>query len=642
MQVQAIQSRAGTREVTLAAPLCVLLAQLQQSMAAETTASRATLGQHPLLALHLVSQLPLSAHTNRQSLLQQLVNPPAALLQELLVATLARRAVLAAAETEERALYEWQRQQQCWQLTTIAARLLNYPDPDLAGLASVYCLLDTDTAQALPVPQLWRDLVATLPLPHSELRDTALLSRLVWCCHQLQRHQLRLDDATLAACSELLGWQEARVRGWIEEAQVALKQRCQAFGVTAGLEQLQRDSLSGEHWLQQLKLQALRQLTHSGYMQQLQPTVIETPADLELQIQRVLIRHQLPLQFLLLAAPQAGAASLTLLLGCGDDSLQQEFTISLSNGRSMLASLVQQDTRARLRLADAGLAPVDRQLLRLLGSDSALCLPLKGRRTGALLLPSAAPDNAELHGLGLIVQQLLDSLGSGGSSHNQDSSLLQQQVRDAVHEINNPLAIIKNYLQVLLLKVTEQSDAREQIGFIDGEIDRVTRLLQNLRHNVTASNEVSDIDLNELVRNHHKWLAAAFAGKPGLKLNCRPALEAAVIKASPAVLTQILLNLAKNAAEALGESGSINFVIKRNVHLLGKLHVLLEISDDGPGLDAGRMQKLFLAGSTTKGGMHAGTGLAIVKKLVDELQGHISCHSDNNGTTFSILFPQVH
>ncbi len=66
--------------------------------------------------------------------LQQLVNPPAALLQELLVATPARRAVLAAAETEERALYAWQRQQQCWQLTTIAARLLNYPDPDLAGL----------------------------------------------------------------------------------------------------------------------------------------------------------------------------------------------------------------------------------------------------------------------------------------------------------------------------------------------------------------------------------------------------------------------------------------------------------------------------------------------------------------------------
>ena len=51
----------------------------------------------------------------------------------------------------------------------------------------------------------------------------------------------------------------------IEEAQVALKQRCQAFGVTAGLEQLQHDSLSGEHWRQQLKLQALRQLTHSGY-----------------------------------------------------------------------------------------------------------------------------------------------------------------------------------------------------------------------------------------------------------------------------------------------------------------------------------------------------------------------------------------
>lgn len=639
MQVQAVQSRTGTREVSLAAPLCVLLAQLQSLTGAEPPA-RAPVGHHPLLALHLASQL-LPPAADRPRLLAQLVNPPAALLQELLIATLARRAVLAAADSEERALYDWQRQQQCWLLTTIAARLLDYPDVEAAGLASVYCLLDADVAQSLPVPQLWRDLVDTLHLPAADLRDTALLSRLVWCCHQLQRHQLRLDGPMLAACSDLLGWPEVRVRAWIEESQVALKQRCQSFGVTAGIDQLQRDSISGDHWLQELKLQALRQLTHSGYLQQLQPLVVESAADLLLQVQRVLLRHQLPLRFLLLAVPQPGASELTLLLGGDSDSLQQEFAIPLNGGRSMLASLVQQDTRARLRLGDAVLAPVDRQLLRLLGSESALCLPLRGRRAGALLLPDAAPDNPELHSLGRIVQQLLDSLGQTPDASSQSVALLQQQVRDVVHEANNPLAIMKNYLQVLALKYPDNVEAREQIGILDGEIDRVVRLLQTLRHNVVASSEKHEIDLNELVRSHHKWLSAAFAGKPALVLACKTAAQPAIVAASPAALTQVLLNLVKNAAEALGDSGNITLVIKRNVHLADRLNVLLEVSDDGPGLDATRMQKLFSPGSSTKGGTHSGAGLAIVKKLVDDLQGHISCHSDNNGTTFSIMLPQV-
>ncbi|MES2605249.1 MAG: ATP-binding protein [Pseudomonadota bacterium] len=180
--------------------------------------------------------------------------------------------------------------------------------------------------------------------------------------------------------------------------------------------------------------------------------------------------------------------------------------------------------------------------------------------------------------------------------------------------------------------------------------------MQTLRHNVTASHETSELDLGELVRSHYKWLGAALANKEKLQLLYSPASQPAVINASPAMLTQILLNLVKNAAEALGESGTITLAVKRNVHFMDRLYVLLEVSDDGPGLEAWQMQKLFQSGSTTKTGMHTGSGLAIVKKLVDELQGQISCHSENGdntgarhgsksnhktGTTFTILLPQV-
>lgn len=666
MQQQAVHSKAGTREDTLAAPLCVLLAQLQQVSTPTATPEqgRDFLSQNPLLVFQLASQTLRGTALDRRNLLQDLLNPEPVLLRDLLVAMLARQAVLASTVSEERSLYNWQRQQQCWLLTTNAARLLNYADVETAGLASVFCLIDADVAQSLPVPQLWRDLQETLPLSHADLRDTALLSRLVWCCHRLLRNQLRLDDTMLTACAELLGLTELQLRTLAEQTQLTIKQRAATNGVSTGVDMLQKDSVSGEHWLQELKLQAQRHLTQSAYLQSLQPPSLNTPADFRLQLQRVLLRYRLPLRFLLLAARQH-PGKLEVLLSSSNDELQQEFSIPLTGSRSMLGSLVQQGTIASLRLAEPGLAPVDKQLLRLLDCETALCLPLTGQQTGVLLLPDAAAYNPELTSLTLNVQLLLNGfLHRGGDGlQNQEVLLMQQQVRDVVHEVNNPLAIIKNYLKVLVLKYPGQQDAREEIGFIENEIDRITRLLHTLRHNVTASHETTDLDLGELVRSHYKWLAAAFASKEKLELVYQPASQPAVINASPAVLTQILLNLVKNAAEALGESGTITLAVKRNVHFMDKLYVLLEVSDDGPGLEAWQMQTLFQSGRTTKTGMHTGSGLAIVKKLVDELQGQISCHSNNasdiadpgadksgrssnkfghtTGTTFRILLPQV-
>ena len=666
MQQQPVPSKAVTREDSLAAPLCVLLAQLQllavatADSSAPPDRSREALGQNPLLVFQLASQTLRGTPVDRRNLLQDLLNPEPVLVRDLLVASLARQAVLASTVSEERSLYNWQRQQQCWLLTTNAARLLNYPDAETAGLASVFCLIEADIAQSLPVPQLWRDLQETLPLPHTDLRDTALLSRLVWCCHRLLRNQWRLDDATLTACGELLGLTELQLRTLAEQTQLTIKQRAATNGVSTGLDMLQKDSASGEHWLQELKLQAQRHLTQSAYLQSLQPPQLQTPADLQLQLQRVLLRYRLPLRFLLLAARQPNG-KLEVLLNSNNDELQQEFSIPLTGSRSMLSALVQQGTIASLRLSDPGLAPVDKQLLRLLDCESALCLPLAGEQTGVLLLPDAAAYNPELTSLALNVQLLLNGFLRRGGERAQDQQvpLMQQQVREVVHEVNNPLAIIKNYLKVLQLKYPGQ-DARDEIGFIENEIDRITRLLQTLRHNVTASHEVIELDLGEVVRSHYKWLAAAFAGKEKLQLVYLPAAQPAVINASPAMLTQILLNLVKNAAEALGESGTITLAVKRNVHFMDKLYVLLEVSDDGPGLEAWQMQTLFQSGRTTKAGTHTGSGLAIVRKLVDGMQGQISCHSDNindiagtgggkpsgnsrnkTGTTFRILLPQV-
>jgi nitrogen-specific signal transduction histidine kinase len=217
----------------------------------------------------------------------------------------------------------------------------------------------------------------------------------------------------------------------------------------------------------------------------------------------------------------------------------------------------------------------------------------------------------------------------------------QQRVREAVHEANNPLTIIKNYLQLLGMKQGEQSQTSEDIKLIKSEIDRVARILIGLRETREPEVKPQQININQLVEK----MRLMFTSTPGegknvaIKFDLAPSGPS--VWGKPDALKQILTNLVKNAAEAITNSGSISLITRGNVYLRDEIFVQLCVADDGPGIAPQVMAKLFTVGTSTKGGLHTGTGLAIVNKLVADMQGQISCQSDNNGTVFSILLPQV-
>jgi len=77
-----------------------------------------------------------------------------------------------------------------------------------------------------------------------------------------------------------------------------------------------------------------------------------------------------------------------------------------------------------------------------------------------------------------------------------------------------------------------------------------------------------------------------------------------------------------------------------NVNVDGKEHIEICVADDGPGIDIEILPKLFSPVDSTKGSDHAGLGLTIVKNLVSELHGSISCRSSDKGTSFHILLPK--
>jgi len=105
-------------------------------------------------------------------------------------------------------------------------------------------------------------------------------------------------------------------------------------------------------------------------------------------------------------------------------------------------------------------------------------------------------------------------------------------------------------------------------------------------------------------------------------------------------LKQVLLNLAKNAVEAMPRGGKLSFATARSEHG-GRNCAVIALHDTGPGLPEQVREQLFQPASSTKGGEHAGLGLYISQNLVKSMGGEIEYDSSPGGSTFRIYLPMA-
>jgi signal transduction histidine kinase len=115
--------------------------------------------------------------------------------------------------------------------------------------------------------------------------------------------------------------------------------------------------------------------------------------------------------------------------------------------------------------------------------------------------------------------------------------------------------------------------------------------------------------------------------------------QPALVEGSADLVKQVLINLIKNAVEAMPDGGQIVVRSKGMVAYGGRAMVQLQIADNGPGISAGVMNNLFLPVQSTKNGKNRGFGLSVVQDLVTKIGGLINCQSSNKGTMFELLLP---
>lgn len=354
-----------------------------------------------------------------------------------------------------------------------------------------------------------------------------------------------------------------------------------------------------------------------------------------------------------------------LFAPAADGSLQITQLIPAASGLSALA-VPRDDAHSALPRALARHAPqqfergetdaalVDEQVARLLGVSSFLCQPLalSDGRTGVLVVGDALP------GLGTSplwrftlaecaeALKLLPSvmpLPAQGVPTAPSDDIPRDRVRRAIHEVANPLTIMRNYVNLLSDRLGTDSAVQRDLGIIGDEIERVARIVRGItaaEENAPPAVALELVSVNSVVSELVRMaLGTLFTpNKVNVQIDLNPDVPPLPLQKD--LLKQVLFNLAKNAVEAMHAGGHLKFTT-RLVDVDGQRQVEIEVADTGSGLPAAVASHLFEPMVSEKGGDHAGLGLTISRSLVERMHGHLSCTSTPQGTRFLIRLPTL-
>jgi PAS domain S-box-containing protein len=209
------------------------------------------------------------------------------------------------------------------------------------------------------------------------------------------------------------------------------------------------------------------------------------------------------------------------------------------------------------------------------------------------------------------------------------------QVTAAVaHEIRNPLSTIGGFARAIVRDPGETERNQANAKIIVEEVDRLEELLSNLldfsRPDTIAEQRVALWPLVQSVLD----LTAEDRERAGVTLETQAAPDLPEVDLDPHQFRQVLLNLLRNAVEAMPEGGTLTVRAERTSR-----GVELSIQDTGAGVPEQSLEHIFDKFFTTKP-TGTGLGLALVRRILDAHGAQIEVESvPNQGATFTITLP---
>jgi len=212
-------------------------------------------------------------------------------------------------------------------------------------------------------------------------------------------------------------------------------------------------------------------------------------------------------------------------------------------------------------------------------------------------------------------------------------------LRNLAHEIKNPLGGIRGAAQ-LLEQELEKPALREYTQVIVQEADRLRSLMEKLLSPQNASH-YSALNIHEVLERVRSVVLAEMPS--GLTFQRDYDISLPALIGDKEQLIQAILNIVRNAAQAMGGSGTIvlRTRIARQVTLVKRRHrlaVMVQIIDNGPGVPPELQDKIFYPLVSGRADGH-GLGLTLAQDFISQHHGAIEFDSEPGRTCFTVLLP---
>lgn len=314
-------------------------------------------------------------------------------------------------------------------------------------------------------------------------------------------------------------------------------------------------------------------------------------------------------------------------LSASSRQLKGQQLASLAGEDSRLTDLVRQVLRDEVNMAEYGVELSLPELpTRLVDLQAA---PLAERGAGALVMihPRA------------ILETMDRSL-----THRNAARSVAGMAQMLAHEIKNPLAGISGAAQLLAMNLSD--DERELTQLIREEAERIGNLVSRVEQfGEIGPGRYQAVNIHDVLDRACRSAKAGFAAHARFFQDYDPSLPPTLGDADQ--LMQVMLNLLKNAAEAVPRVGG-NITVRTSYRAGMKvqtpagrresLPLQIMVSDNGTGVPEELQRHIFEPFVTSKGS-GSGLGLALVSKIVSDHGGVISCESEPGWTRFRLLLP---
>jgi signal transduction histidine kinase len=205
------------------------------------------------------------------------------------------------------------------------------------------------------------------------------------------------------------------------------------------------------------------------------------------------------------------------------------------------------------------------------------------------------------------------------------------------HEVNNPLGIIKNYIQLLKRMGGGKQEIDDYTEILSQEIDRIANIVGQLREfQRPIRMELEEVDVRRIL-DDTLVLTERQLRSEGIKVERKWERGSYTVNGSADALKQVFLNIIINARSAMEGGGTLTVCVDRLDD-----QVVILFCDTGPGIPPNIVPKIFEPFFTTKGDKGTGLGLSVCHGIIKSHQGSIRYKDGGPGGCFEVVIPLLH